>query len=456
MGMFDFLNGNPLAGQQGGMAGLASNPLFAMGLQMMTNSAKQVGGSRPLFENAFQAMSGAQRNSAIAQSMKNAQQQADWQQQQQKWAEQDRNAHAASVAQINAALSGQNEYARDAGVTDLAMQSEPASTRAMGAPMPPNPLSPQSLLQPLLNDPQTYGAAVNSILSPKKPNYFTVGNTLLDESGRPIFTAPQNPTETQRDYNTAVQQGYKGLLMDYQRELKSMRAEERPFFQAVPITDENGNPSLAAFDARSGRLTPLSAPGGGTAIKSSDSVGLTRDKAGATAAGRLQGEAQAQARLDLPNVEAKTAYAINLLDSLKNHPGMSAAVGVPGVTNYLPGTDAAGFKAMLNQIKGGTFLEAFQQLKGGGAITEVEGQKAEQAIARMDTAQSEKDFKAALDDYKTVMQNGLTRLKSRAGMQGAGGANPGAPAGLQPGAIEGGYRFKGGNPADPNSWERAN
>jgi hypothetical protein len=28
-----------------------------------------------------------------------------------------------------------------------------------------------------------------------------------------------------------------------------------------------------------------------------------------------------------------------------------------------------------------------------------------------------------------------------------------APSGPQPGAIEDGYRFKGGNPADPSAWE---
>jgi hypothetical protein len=33
---------------------------------------------------------------------------------------------------------------------------------------------------------------------------------------------------------------------------------------------------------------------------------------------------------------------------------------------------------------------------------------------------------------------------------------PGQQGGPQPGAIEDGYRFKGGNPADPNSWEPVN
>jgi GH24 family phage-related lysozyme (muramidase) len=37
---------------------------------------------------------------------------------------------------------------------------------------------------------------------------------------------------------------------------------------------------------------------------------------------------------------------------------------------------------------------------------------------------------------------------------GPGNSPPAPQAGPQPGAVEEGYRFKGGNPADPNSWER--
>lgn len=31
---------------------------------------------------------------------------------------------------------------------------------------------------------------------------------------------------------------------------------------------------------------------------------------------------------------------------------------------------------------------------------------------------------------------------------------PAAPGGPQPGQVENGYRFKGGNPADPSAWEK--
>ncbi len=40
------------------------------------------------------------------------------------------------------------------------------------------------------------------------------------------------------------------------------------------------------------------------------------------------------------------------------------------------------FNAMLDQVQGGAFLQAFESLKGGGQITQIEGEKATQAIVR--------------------------------------------------------------------------
>ena len=104
------------------------------------------------------------------------------------------------------------------------------------------------------------------------------------------------------------------------------------------------------------------------------------------------------------------------------HPGFEQAVGagVPGL-KYVPGTSAADFNARLAEIQGGAFLEAYNTLKGGGSITEVEGQKATQAITRMSTAQSEAEFKTAARDFQDVLRKGIDRAKAKVG--GAGGAD---------------------------------
>jgi hypothetical protein len=56
------------------------------------------------------------------------------------------------------------------------------------------------------------------------------------------------------------------------------------------------------------------------------------------------------------------------------------------LTPNLPSVDAARAATFLDQIGGAAFLTAFETLKGGGQITEVEGEKATNAIARLSTA----------------------------------------------------------------------
>ncbi len=74
---------------------------------------------------------------------------------------------------------------------------------------------------------------------------------------------------------------------------------------------------------------------------------------------------------------------------------------------------------MMNQLGGSAFLQARQALKGGGAITDMEGQKAEAALVRANAAQNIDDYKAAIEEYKTHLRNGFAILQQQAA--GAGG-----------------------------------
>lgn len=52
-------------------------------------------------------------------------------------------------------------------------------------------------------------------------------------------------------------------------------------------------------------------------------------------------------------------------------------------------------------------------LRNGGQITEVEGVKAENAMARLRAAQNETDYRSALQDFRDAVETGLAKLEAR-------------------------------------------
>ncbi len=68
--------------------------------------------------------------------------------------------------------------------------------------------------------------------------------------------------------------------------------------------------------------------------------------------------------------------------------------------------------ARVEQISGRAFLEAFETLKGGGQITEIEGQRATQAIARLQRTQSPEAFQEALFEFADIVRRGIERSRN--------------------------------------------
>ena len=165
--------------------------------------------------------------------------------------------------------------------------------------------------------------------------------------------------------------------------------------------------------------------------------------AAAKASGTETGKSSAQAAANLPSAIQTANVAITLLDEMVGkapvvdksgkviekgtapHPGFSSYVGAtltPGM-RFLEGSDAASYEVRQKQIEGQAFLEAFRSLKGGGSITEKEGEKATAAITRMNKASSEKEYIQAARELQQILRTGVENAKKKAARGTVGGGS---------------------------------
>jgi 3D (Asp-Asp-Asp) domain-containing protein len=147
----------------------------------------------------------------------------------------------------------------------------------------------------------------------------------------------------------------------------------------------------------------------------------------------------------LSGAKTNAEAAIVVMDNLVKHPGFEAAVGsgfsktVLRQDEAIRGSDRAGAEAMIAQLKGQAFLNAIQQLRGLGALSDAEGAKLQQAAARLDPNQKESDFKAALAEYRAIVQKGVDDaaaiLAKKAGSAPAAGSPAPAAGSTAPAAT---------------------
>lgn len=194
--------------------------------------------------------------------------------------------------------------------------------------------------------------------------------------------------------------------------------------QPQMMRDPNTGETIYVQATKDGRLIRSQTPDG---FQPYDPYAKAFETGRGTAAGKAEGEAAA----NLPTELATADQAITELDQLIAHPGLSAIAGP--MDQYRPswamGAEGRDALARFNQAKGRAFLQAFGMLKGGGQITEIEGLKAEQAMARMDRAQGEAEFKQALQDFRDAVAAGREKLIQRAGGGGAAKSTQSAPQG---------------------------
>lgn len=165
-------------------------------------------------------------------------------------------------------------------------------------------------------------------------------------------------------------------------------------------------------------------------------AGQTAQAAAAEKGLATTAEAQAKLRMELPKMQSSRNLVNQSAKQLLEHKGLDQIVGGmggripdgPAAMKYfnfvMAGTPAADAMALHNQVKGEVFLQAYNTLKGGGQITEIEGQKAEQAMARMDRAQSKEAYRKAVQEFVDAVNAGYQKLEAAAMASPAASAGP--------------------------------
>lgn len=168
---------------------------------------------------------------------------------------------------------------------------------------------------------------------------------------------------------------------------------------------------------------------------------VTRDKAGniigtqaidnaGKSAEEASGKNLAANQQALPGVMAASNQLISTIDSLASDPHLDSMLGP--INSRLPTltSDGERVKSKMDQITGQTFLQAYNQLRGGGAITDIEGEKATKSLNRLNAAQNPQDYRAALNDFREIVVNAANRARTQAGQ--GDGSSPAPAAGAKP------------------------
>jgi len=334
------------------------------------------------------------------------------------------------------------------------VQTKPAQLPIGGQPAAPQQITPQAggpsptveqLMKAAQNPWLSSGqqAIVKSLLEKKLKEQDQANDPLrqlqIKKAERDLAN-DKNP-ESVREYEYAKKGGFAGTFQDW---IAGKRAGAGEYgLNAIWGKGPDGNPAIIQL-GKGGKpiLTPM--PEGFQPNKDAQKVDLgthwgildpttrnlvttiPKDLRGAErekGIGEQQGKEVAAAPGDIRAGENATA----ILNQIKNHEYIDRGTGFTSYGNSVRGTGGYDFENLVQGAKSGAFLQAIQQMRGLGSLSNAEGDAATRAISRMDTATSKEAFLKAVDDYEKIVTQGMARAKARL-------ANPSAtnPTGKPP------------------------
>jgi len=308
---------------------------------------------------------------------------------------------------------------------------------AMGIPIPPEMARQMAGVQPTLEFERidtgdgTQVVAFNPLTGQSQVVSSVPKNVSPDaqlSAGVSIRGQDVGSQTTQRGQNMTAATAAAGQAIDAARLLKpEIVVGPNGAVYQIPSMSVPGYPAApSGTPANTPAGIPSATPSPAGAAPQAAPAGLVPVVPGKTAKDKAAEEieidaakAQALAFRNLPDVLAGVERSVKLVKDLKDSPDLDKLVGSTygKLQSLISGTTEADLQARINQIKGDAFIQAFQDLKGGGAVSETEGEKATTARTRMSEAQSVKEFQAAAQEYIDVMEAGAKSAKRKAGVK---------------------------------------
>lgn len=132
-----------------------------------------------------------------------------------------------------------------------------------------------------------------------------------------------------------------------------------------------------------------------------------------------------------PGEVARLDQSMALISNMIAHPGREFATGMSSTVPRLPGTEAKNYELLVDQVLSDQFLNAIEQMKGMGQLSDAEGKKIATARTSLSLEQSDAAHKAELQRILTTLEE--ASLRNKAKLQGSAipAAAPPPPPGFQ-------------------------
>jgi hypothetical protein len=111
-------------------------------------------------------------------------------------------------------------------------------------------------------------------------------------------------------------------------------------------------------------------------------------------------------------VADKSTRMVGLMTELKTHPGFENLFGATAWPTWIKGSPGADAAALYKQIESLGFMEAIKDMKGMGALSNAEGEKASAAFVGLTPDMSEYAAKKKIDEVIGYIKKGQQRIQS--------------------------------------------